>query len=129
MRVFGSGLLRAGGASILAAIVVSSCTAVIVEDGPRPLPVRPGPVLCTQDYDPVCARSRGNVRTFGNACAARAEGYRIINRGECRRAEAPQFCPREYRPVCGRRGPERRTFGNECEAESAGYRILYDGRC
>ncbi len=130
MSVFTTKFARAGGASLLAALVLSSCT-VVVDDGPRPLPPRPGPVMCTQEYDPVCARDGGDVRTFGNACSARAEGYRIISRGECRRAEAPppQFCTREYAPVCARRRGETRTFGNACEADSAGYRIIYDGRC
>jgi hypothetical protein len=87
------------------------------------------PQFCTQQYDPVCGQDGRDVRTFGNACEARAEGYRIIHGGECRRAEAPQSCTREYLPVCGRRAGHTRTFGNACEADSAGYRIVYGGRC
>ena len=53
---------------------------------PRPGPgPRPGEVACTMQYDPVCARRGGSVRTFGNACSANAEGYRVMSRGECRR--------------------------------------------
>ncbi|MBA3447432.1 MAG: hypothetical protein H0T56_07455, partial [Pseudaminobacter sp.] len=37
------------------------------------------PRLCTREYEPVCATRRGNVRTFGNACEARAADYRIVD--------------------------------------------------
>jgi hypothetical protein len=41
------------------------------------------PRFCTREYRPVCARRGGDVRTFGNACAAESDGYRIIAPGEC----------------------------------------------
>lgn len=116
------------GALAVAGMMLASCT-VVVDEPPPPRPPRPGPIVCTQEYAPVCARRGDDTRTFGNACSARAEGYRILYSGECRRAEEPRFCTREYRPVCARRGPNTRTFGNACEAESAGYRILYPGEC
>lgn len=116
------------GASLFAVLILSSCTVVVEE--PPPLPPSPGPIICTQQYDPVCARDGSHVRTFGNACEARASGYRILYGGECRRADTPpQFCTREYRPVCARRGGDVRTFGNECTAEADGYRVIYDGPC
>lgn len=130
MPVSATTFARAG-AAFFAAVILSSCT-VVVDEGPRPLPPRPGPMICTQEYDPVCARDGGDRRTFGNACEARAAGYRITRRGECRGGRPdrpPQFCTREYAPVCARRGPNQRTFGNACEAEAENYRILYDGRC
>lgn len=130
MNIFTKKFARAGGLSLFATLVLSSCTVVV--DEPRPLPPRPGPVMCTQQYDPVCARRGGDQRTFGNACEARASGYRITRPGECRRGppdRPPQFCTREYAPVCARRGGNQRTFGNACEAEAANYRIIYDGRC
>lgn len=37
------------------------------------------PRICTREYRPVCATRRGNVRTFGNACEARAADYRIVD--------------------------------------------------
>lgn len=53
-------------------------------------PDRPGrpdrperPQFCTREYSPVCARRGGSVRTFGNACTARAEGYRVMRPGTC----------------------------------------------
>ena len=90
--------------------------------------------MCTQQYDPVCAERRGDRQTFGNACMARAEGYRIVSRGECRpgRPDRPpreRACTREYAPVCARRGGDVRTFGNSCEAEAARYRIVRRGQC
>jgi hypothetical protein len=128
MKIFCARPMHSGIASALAAVVLTSCT-VVVEEGPRPLPPPPGPQFCTQQYDPVCARRGATVRTFGNACEARADGYRILYGGECRSAERPQFCTREYRPVCARRGSTVRKFGNACEADAAGYRIIYGGRC
>ncbi|MGD9912513.1 MAG: Kazal-type serine protease inhibitor domain-containing protein [Rhizobiaceae bacterium] len=43
----------------------------------------PGPQYCTREYAPVCARRRGDVQTFSNACEADAAGYRIITDGPC----------------------------------------------
>lgn len=48
----------------------------------RPPPDRPQ--FCTQQYEPVCARDGQRIRTFGNACSARAEGAQIIYEGSCR---------------------------------------------
>lgn len=55
---------------------------------PSPPPVsRPPdggrPQFCTQEYDPVCARRGSQIRTFGNACSARADGFRVIHGGRC----------------------------------------------
>ena len=128
-------------AVLLSAGLLAACTAVVVEDRPRP--PRPGgpPQACTMQYDPVCAARGGNRQTFGNACEAERAGYGIIHPGECRRGgsgwtgprpgspDRPQFCTREYAPVCAVRGGSRQTFGNACEAEAADYRIIRDGRC
>lgn len=47
---------------------------------------RPGRTqqACTMDYRPVCAVRGDQRRTFGNACSADAEGFRVIGEGECR---------------------------------------------
>lgn len=112
----------------VAALTLTSCTVVV--DEPRPLPPEPGPILCTREYAPVCAQSGGQARSFGNACEARASGYRIIHAGQCRTtAPRPDACTMEYAPVCARRGGHVRTFGNACSADREGYRILYAGRC
>ena len=42
---------------------------------------RPG--FCTREYAPVCARRGRDVRTFPNACEARAADYRILGPGAC----------------------------------------------
>ena len=49
--------------------------------GPVP---RPEPRFCTQQYEPVCARRGGSVRTFGNACEARNARHRILYDAPCR---------------------------------------------
>lgn len=118
-----------------AAFIITSCT-VVVEEGPvRPTPPRPDrPQFCTQQYEPVCAVRGDRQRTFGNACTARAEGWRPIHPAECRRrppqSERPdRVCTREYAPVCARRGNSVRTFGNACSARAQDYRILHRGEC
>ena len=39
--------------------------------------------FCTREYAPVCARRHGQMRTFPNACEARAADYRIVGDGPC----------------------------------------------
>ena len=43
---------------------------------------------CTREYAPVCATRGDDRQTFANACEARASGYDIIGRNECRRVPA-----------------------------------------
>lgn len=132
---------RVAGGLAVTAFMLAGC--VVVEDGPghRPPPPRPGPSACTYEYAPVCGERRGDRQTFPNACTARADGYRVVHGGECRRADRPDLrpgprpdrppraCTREYAPVCARRGRDVRTFGNACEARAADYRIVGPGRC
>lgn len=117
--------------------VLSACTVAVDEPGGRPYP-RPQPStpqMCTMQYDPVCG-ARGNTsRTFGNECQARAEGFRVIGRGECRPqrpdfgGDRPQVCTREYAPVCARQGRREQTFANGCMAEAQGFRVIGRGEC
>lgn len=111
-------------------IVLSACTVVVEDEGPRPGP-GPSPGYCTREYQPVCARRYGERRTFANACLADRAGYDIIRRGECREDgdDEPRFCTREYRPVCAQRRGSYRTFGNACEADAAGWRVVSRGEC
>ncbi|RFC67514.1 MULTISPECIES: Kazal-type serine protease inhibitor domain-containing protein [Mesorhizobium] len=127
---------------ILSGLMLASC---VVETVPRPGPPRPmppaGPVMCTREYAPVCGRRGGDFRTFGNSCMARADGYRVVDRGPCRTAPppmrpprprpepAPAMCPMIYAPVCAGRGGMARTFGNECQARAQGFRVLQAGPC
>lgn len=39
--------------------------------------------FCTREYAPVCASRRGTLRTFANACEARAAHWRIVGGGAC----------------------------------------------
>nr|WP_240545204.1 Kazal-type serine protease inhibitor domain-containing protein [Sinorhizobium fredii] len=96
-----------------------------------PAPIRP-PQMCTMEFAPVCGERGNRLRTFPNACNARADGFRVLHRGECRpnvRPPVEQACTREYAPVCGERGRLRRTFPNACEAGAAGFRIVRRGEC
>lgn len=43
-----------------------------------------GPVACTAEYAPVCARLGRHDKTFSNACTARADGYTVRYQGQCR---------------------------------------------
>lgn len=47
-------------------------------------PISSGQCVCTQQYDPVCARASGApATTYGNACQARCAGATVLNRGPC----------------------------------------------
>jgi hypothetical protein len=48
---------------------------------PRPPVGRP--IVCTLEEAPVCAVRGSRLRSFGNACLARADGYRVLHRGRC----------------------------------------------
>ena len=118
------------------ATVLAACVVVEEGPGPRPLPPREGPGMCTREYAPVCGQRGNDRRTFGNSCMARADGYRVIDQGECRRGggwdrpRPPQpACTMEYRPVCGERRGDRQTFSNSCVAEAEGYRVVSRGEC
>lgn len=41
------------------------------------------PIMCTMQYDPVCATKDGTERTYGNSCTAGADGATFVHRGEC----------------------------------------------
>ena len=124
MALFGTQSFGWAGLAAAGCLALLSACTVVVEEEPRP-----GPQFCTREFDPVCARSGRDFRTFANGCLARRAGFRIVARGECRRDEGPRFCTREYRPVCARDRGVFRTFGNACEAEAAGWRIVDDGPC
>ena len=44
----------------------------------------PNQCICTEQYDPVCARTReGTNTTYPNPCRARCAGANVIARGAC----------------------------------------------
>lgn len=42
------------------------------------------PTVCTEQYLPVCGRINAVVKTYSNACFARAAGAMVIAQGPCR---------------------------------------------
>lgn len=134
MTPFRRVLIRIGALMVLSLVGLSACTVVVDEPGPRPRP-DPFPQMCTMEYDPVCAARGDRRRTFANACQARADGYRITGRGECRPErpdiddDRPRVCTREYSPVCARQGRREQTFSNACMAEADGFRVIGRGEC
>lgn len=51
--------------------------------GPGPSLPQQSDRMCTQQYEPVCARRDGRERTFGNSCEADKAGFRIVDQGPC----------------------------------------------
>jgi hypothetical protein len=101
-----------------------------------PPPIGGRPLVCTQEFAPVCGRRGSQQRTFDNSCLARASGFQVMHRGQCRiSAPPPPFggrplaCTREFRPVCAARGNRTRTFDNACLARSSGFHPISPGRC
>lgn len=117
------------------------------------------PVLCTLQYDPVCAAKNTGIQcvttpcptevyeTYGNQCSAEAEGSRVLFSGECGDKEGqpvedgPVACTKEYAPVCGALvsaspctimpcpASKWTTFGNNCVAQAAGASYVSEGEC
>ncbi|WDZ78558.1 Kazal-type serine protease inhibitor domain-containing protein [Ensifer adhaerens] len=117
---------------MLALGVLSACTVVVDEPRPGPRPIRPP--VCTMEYAPVCGERGNRMRTFSNSCQARADGFNVIHRGECRPdnrppVRPPQACTMEYMPVCGQRGRNTQTFPNACQARAEGFQVIGSGEC
>jgi hypothetical protein len=48
------------------------------------------PEVCTEQYNPVCARLAGVVKTYSNECFAQVAGADVIAQGPCTdKAPAP----------------------------------------
>ncbi|WAX93984.1 Kazal-type serine protease inhibitor domain-containing protein [Aminobacter sp. NyZ550] len=98
-----------------------------VPQSPAPGPSRPQ--ACTFEYAPVCGQRGDRTRSFSNSCMARADGFRVIHSGQCRRPEQPTVCPAIYMPVCAVSGARWRTFSNSCLARAGNFRVMHQGRC
>ena len=151
MKFSGLAQLKRLSAPFAALMILSACSVTVDEGRPHRPPVRPDrPQMCTMEYMPVCGVRNGNSRTFGNSCQARAEGYRIVNSGECRASQPrpPQWghrperpsgnwgqnrpqtaCTREYAPVCATSRGRSQTFPNACVARNAGFNNMRNGAC
>ncbi|PBB10879.1 protease inhibitor [Mesorhizobium loti] len=112
---------------LLVAALLSACTVAV--DQARPVPRHPQ--ACGLVHAPVCGRRGERLRTFGNACMARAQGYQIVRNGECRtsRPQRPVACTLQYAPVCATSSGRFRTFSNACLARADGFRPVHAGRC
>jgi hypothetical protein len=44
---------------------------------------KPRPIVCTEQYEPVCGRIDGVRKTYSNRCYARADGASIVAQGRC----------------------------------------------
>jgi hypothetical protein len=50
----------------------------------NPVPAPPAACICTEQYDPVCARTRdGTIRTYSNSCRAQCDNAALDRRGPC----------------------------------------------
>ena len=123
---FGNLLRRPAAYVLLVVGILASCTVVVEQPRPGPPPPRP---QCTNQLAPVCGQRNTQLRTFTNACHARADGFVVIANGECGRMTHPRICTREVIPVCAQRNNRRQTFSNACLASVEGYRVVYGGRC
>ncbi|MBL8582063.1 MAG: protease inhibitor [Rhizobiaceae bacterium] len=123
---FVGNLLRRPAAYVLLLVgILASCTVVVEQPRPGPAP-RP---QCTNQHAPVCGQRGTTLRTFTNACHARANDFVVVANGECGRMTHPRVCTREVIPVCAERGNRRQTFSNACLAAVEGYRVVHGGRC
>jgi Kazal-type serine protease inhibitor-like protein len=81
--------------------------------------------VCTQVFDPVCARRGPVMLTYPNPCTAANDRAKVLAHGAC-----PSNCPGVYKPVCGEDAQGvRRNYGNECAAKSDGAKIIRNRRC
>lgn len=69
--------------SPLSVKAVSDTTMASGTEMTQVMPAPRRPTVCTEHYAPVCGRIGNVIRTFSNACFARAAGAEIISQGPC----------------------------------------------
>jgi hypothetical protein len=82
--------------------------------------------VCTEQQDPVCARTRRKVlATYPNECYANRDRAIVVSKGSCPNVG----CPMLWAPVCGRKGGKNESFANSCLAEKGGAVVIAAGSC
>lgn len=69
--------------------IVTSSPARIVTAQLAPNDAMRRPTVCTEQYAPVCGRLGNLVKSYSNACYARAAGADVIAQGPCADNVAP----------------------------------------
>lgn len=75
---------------VLHAQFANSPGAIITAQNVAPRSDARRPEVCTEQYNPVCARLAGAVKTYSNECFARIAGAEVIAQDPCTdKAPAP----------------------------------------
>ncbi len=87
-------------------------------------------LACPRNYNPVCGKVDGEMKTFGNECEANLADASDIVEGVCAEEEVPNVgCLSPLKDMCGTVDGERVDFESKCKAESAGATDVVDGKC
>jgi hypothetical protein len=79
-----------------ALLIVASATLAIGSATPGEAKAKKkaaAPAICTWDWKPVCGEKAGIKITYSNACQAKADGAKIVSKGECTWSWGPAPAP------------------------------------